>query len=72
MSRLNKQVDAPDAGAQASADLGLASIAVAPLADAGPTPENTPVPGGGRHRWDINKPGWVDLDPPPPEDAVAA
>ncbi len=32
----------------------------------GPTPENTPVPGGGRWRWDINKPGWVDLDKPEP------
>lgn len=28
----------------------------------GPTPENTPPPGGGRWRWDITKPGWVDLD----------
>lgn len=31
------------------------------LADT-PTPENTPVPGGGRWRWDITKPGWVDPD----------
>lgn len=28
----------------------------------GPTPENTPPPGGGRWRWDINLPGWVDID----------
>ena len=27
-----------------------------------PTPENTPPPGGGRWRWDITKPGWVDID----------
>jgi hypothetical protein len=26
------------------------------------TPENTPVPGGGRWRWDITKPGWVEVD----------
>lgn len=25
------------------------------------TPENTPVPGGGRWRWDINLPGWVEV-----------
>ena len=29
-----------------------------------PTPENTPVPGGGRWRWDITAPGWVDVDAP--------
>ncbi len=40
-----------------------------------PTPDNTPVPGGGRWRWDITKPGWVDLDAVPTEgttDAAAA
>lgn len=26
------------------------------------TPENTPVPGGGRWRWDIALPGWVAVD----------
>lgn len=30
-----------------------------------PTPENTPVPGGGRWRWDITAPGWVDVDAAP-------
>lgn len=35
------------------------------------TPENTPVPGGGRWRWDIAAPGWVDLDAPP-ADALPA
>lgn len=40
-----------------------------------PTPDNTPVPGGGRWRWDITKPGWVDIDAVPTEgttDAAAA
>ena len=35
------------------------------------TPENTPPPGGGRYRWDIAKPGWVDLDAAPDADLVA-
>ena len=26
------------------------------------TPENTPVPGGGRWRWDATKPGWAEVD----------
>jgi len=25
------------------------------------TPDNTPIPGGGRWRWDIALPGWVDV-----------
>lgn len=37
-------------------------MATAPAAAPTPTPENAPVPGGGRWRWDIAKPGWVDLD----------
>lgn len=28
------------------------------------TPDNTPVPGGGRWRWDIALPGWVELAEP--------
>ena len=24
-----------------------------------PTPENTPVPGGGSYTWDTTLPGWV-------------
>lgn len=28
-----------------------------------PTPDNTPVPGGGSWRWDIAKPGWVEVGP---------
>ncbi len=26
------------------------------------TPENTPIPGGGRWRWDIPLPGWIEID----------
>jgi len=31
------------------------------------TPENTPIPGGGRWRWDAAQPGWVEVleDPAP-------
>lgn len=25
-----------------------------------PTPDNTPVPGGGSWRWDTTQPGWVE------------
>jgi hypothetical protein len=25
-----------------------------------PTPDNTPVPGGGSWRWDIALPGWAE------------
>lgn len=39
------------------------STAPAPVINAdAATPENTPVPGGGRWRWDIALPGWVDVD----------
>lgn len=31
-------------------------------AEKNPTAENTPVPGGGRWRWDITLPGWVEVD----------
>ncbi len=31
----------------------------------GPTPDNTPVPGGGRWRWDEEAKGWVSNDPQP-------
>ena len=27
-----------------------------------PTPENTPVPGGGRYRWSDTAPHWVEID----------
>jgi hypothetical protein len=27
-----------------------------------PTPENTPVPGGGRYRWSDSAPHWVEID----------
>lgn len=37
-----------------------------------PTPENTPMPGGGRYRWDIAAPGWVDVDAPAPAQANPA
>lgn len=29
------------------------------------TPENTPVPGGGRWRWSDTLPGWVEVTEPP-------
>ena len=29
------------------------------------TPENTPLPGGGSWRWDIRRPGWVDVSAEP-------
>jgi hypothetical protein len=38
-----------------------------------PTPENTPIPGGGSWRWDYTQPGWVPNDayaPPPIADAA--
>ncbi|MEO8118916.1 MAG: hypothetical protein ABI606_06300 [Rhodoferax sp.] len=34
------------------------------LLTAVPTPENTPVPGGGRWAWDYSLVCWVDLDAP--------
>lgn len=34
-----------------------------------PSPDNTPVPGGGRWAWDISLPGWVNLDAPADADA---
>jgi len=27
-----------------------------------PTPENTPVPGGGRYRWSDIAPHWTEID----------
>jgi len=36
-----------------------------------PTPENTPVPGGGSWRWDITLPGWVENLPAPPQTETA-
>lgn len=40
-------------------------VDTAPEAASKPTPENTPPPGGGRWRWDIALPGWVDTDAAP-------
>lgn len=37
----------------------VSTVADAPVAT-GPTPENTPPPGGGRWKWDIQGPGWVE------------
>ncbi|MDP3652420.1 MAG: hypothetical protein Q8R67_12130 [Rhodoferax sp.] len=37
-----------------------ADAAVAPVVET-PTAENTPLPGGGRWKWDITKPGWVEV-----------
>lgn len=37
-------------------------VYIAPESTAKATPENTPPPGGGRWRWDITKPGWMDVD----------
>lgn len=39
-----------------------AGATAAPVDPSIPTPENTPVPGGGRWRWDITKPGWTEID----------
>lgn len=30
-----------------------------------PTPDNTPLPGGGRYRWDETQSAWVDQDASP-------
>jgi hypothetical protein len=37
------------------------------------TPENTPIPGGGRWRWSDALPGWVEVleDPAPAPTAPA-
>lgn len=46
---------------------GTADLSAAPApgeAIAAATPENTPVPGGGRWRWDIALPGWVEVPEP--------
>lgn len=45
-----------------------AAVPEAPVAT-GPSPDNTPVPGGGRWLWDIQKPGWV-RPPGEPDDLV--
>ncbi len=39
---------------------------IAPFAQSAPTPENTPIPGGGSWRWDITLPGWVENQPDQP------
>ena len=37
------------------------------------TPENTPIPGGGRWRWSSTLPGWVEvLEDPAPVPAAPA
>ena len=37
------------------------------------TPENTPIPGGGRWRWDATLPGWAEvLETPAPAPATPA
>ena len=46
------------------------SALVAPLVAAltfpSPTPENTPIPGGGSWRWDVTLPGWSPNTPDHP------
>lgn len=38
-----------------------------------PTPDNTPLPGGGSWRWDDALPGWVSNDAyVPPQDSAPA
>lgn len=32
---------------------------------ADPTPDNTPLPGGGRWKWDLQAKAWVSADPEP-------
>ncbi len=62
-----------ESGADAPATPPAAvTAAVAATAATVPTPDNTPLPGGGRYRWDIAAPGWVDLDAPAPDAAAAA
>jgi|GEM_PF-3768918 len=41
-----------------------AAAALLPVINASPaaTPDNTPVPGGGRWTWDYVLAAWVDLD----------
>lgn len=36
-----------------------------------PTPDNTPVPGGGSWQWDDSKPGWVEKTPEPAAEPAA-
>lgn len=49
----------------ASADTASAATASTAGPEApqksGPTPDNTPLPGGGSFKWDISLPGWVDV-----------
>lgn len=51
------------ASTSAPATVVLADAAPAPISTdpQASTPENTPVPGGGRWKWDIAKPGWVEV-----------
>jgi hypothetical protein len=35
---------------------------IAPVATPVATPENTPVPGGGRYRWSDTAPHWTEID----------
>lgn len=51
----------------AAATTAAAQVPVA----TGPTPDNTPLPGGGSWRWDITLPGWVERDVNTGEDIAA-
>jgi len=50
--------DATSAAGATVAAVVVADTTAAPAAE-GATSENTPVPGGGRWKWDIAGPGWV-------------
>jgi len=41
-----------------------AGTVVPPLSEVVPTPENTPIPGGGSWRWNAAKPGWEENTTP--------
>ena len=47
-------------GAEPSVDVTTQSDASQAAQPEGPTPENTPKPGGGSWHWDATVPGWVE------------
>jgi hypothetical protein len=55
----------PDIDLSIPADLATADQAAEPTEQHDRTPENTPLPGGGRWAWDTAAGAWVSLDPQP-------
>lgn len=43
----------------------MSRAAVKPQSQPAATPDNTPIPGGGRWRWDTQLPGWVEVSAEP-------